>query len=235
MSAYNNSALKIKKTVILALFCALAYATMFVLRFKVSFLTFDAKDAIITVAGLLFGPLAALVISFMVAFIEMITVSDTALYGFIMNFASSAAFSCTCSLIYKYHKNIKGAAAGLSVAVISTTAVMMAMNLIVTPFYMHAPVRDVANMIPTLLLPFNLTKSILNASLVLILYKPVSRAMKAAKVLREEPSENDQTDAAIVRKRKLTSVAVTLIGVALVILSAVVFIVLLNGEFALYN
>ena len=65
-----------------ALFCALAYATMFVFRIKVSFLTFDAKDAIITLAGLLFGPLASLVISFTVALIEMISVSDTQFWGF---------------------------------------------------------------------------------------------------------------------------------------------------------
>ena len=235
MPVYNNSAAKIKKTVILALFCAIAYATMFVMRFKVSFLTFDAKDAVITIAGLLFGPMAALVISFIVALIEMITVSDTAFYGFIMNFASSAAFSCVCSLIYKYKKNIKGAVLGLVSAIFVNTAVMIAMNLFVTPFYMHAPIQEVAKMIPALLLPFNFTKSILNASLVLILYKPVSRAIKAAKVVRDGCAEKDEISGVSEQKGKIISVALMFIGFILVIISAVVFIVFLNGEFSFYS
>ena len=223
--------MKIKKLCMVALFCALAYATMFVFRIKVSFLTFDAKDAIITLAGLLFGPLASLVISFTVALIEMISVSDTQFWGFLMNFLSSAAFSCTAALIYKFKRSIKGAIIGLVASVFVTTAVMMLLNLIITPIYMDTTSSVVASMIPTLLFPFNLTKSVLNMAIVLILYKPVSRAMKVAKVLPS--AEQGIATGAVVKDKKkslTTSLVVLGIGLALVAISVTVFILVLGGS-----
>ena len=46
---------------------------------------------------------------------------------------------------------------------------MCAMNLLVTPHYMGAPVEAVVAMIPTVIIPFNLLKAGLN-SLVTFLY-----------------------------------------------------------------
>ena len=109
---------KIKRMVMIALFCALAFIIVFVFRLKVLFLTFDAKDAVIALAGLLFGPAASLLISFVVATLEL-GISETGIYGAIMNFISSATFSCTVSLIYKYKRNIKGAVIGLVSAAVS--------------------------------------------------------------------------------------------------------------------
>ncbi|MBE6535241.1 MAG: ECF transporter S component [Ruminococcaceae bacterium] len=237
MSGTKLAASSIKKLVMIALFCALAYVTMFVLRIKVSFLTFDAKDAIITLAGLLFGPLASLVISLTVALIEMISVSDTGFWGFLMNFLSSAAFSCTAALIYKFKRSIKGAIIGLTASVFVTTAVMMLLNLIITPIYTGQPSSVIATMIPTLLFPFNLTKSVLNMALVLILYKPVSRAMKAAKVIRvaglEATEAVDDHAQSSKKSSVLTSVLVLGLGLVLVAISVTVFIVVLGGHFAL--
>ena len=78
---------KTKKMVTVAMFCALAYICVFIFRFKVSFLTFDVKDAVITMGAMFCGPLTAPLISFIVALIEMITVSDTELYGMIFTSA----------------------------------------------------------------------------------------------------------------------------------------------------
>ena len=95
----GSTAERVKKLTCLALFVALAYVTMFVFRIKVGFLTFDAKDAIITVAAISFGPLSGVLISLAVALLEMVTVSDTLIYGFLMNFLSSATFSATAALL----------------------------------------------------------------------------------------------------------------------------------------
>ena len=54
------------------------------------------------------------------------------------------------------------------------TAVMMLLNLVVTPYYFGIAVAEVRDMIPTLLLPFNLVKGVLNGGCVLLLYKPLS-------------------------------------------------------------
>ena len=126
-----------------ALFCALAYVAMLLIHFPVSFLTLDPKDAIITLCGLCFGPISALVSSFIVALVEMVTVSSTGPYGLLMNFMGTAAFSVTVSFIYKWRKNLLGAVLGLVSGVLAMTAVMLALNLLVTPHYLHVDVSVV--------------------------------------------------------------------------------------------
>ena len=103
----NRNGIAIRKMTTIALFTALAYAVTLLFRIDVSFLTFDAKDAIIAIGGMLFGPIAALVRSIIVPFMEFLTLSDTGIYGLIMNFLSSAAFSVTASLVYKYRRKMR--------------------------------------------------------------------------------------------------------------------------------
>ena len=98
-----------RRLVILALFTALAYVVMLAVRLPVSFLTMDVKDAIITLCGLYFGPLAAVIVSLIVSFVEMLSGSATGWYGFAMNFLGSAVFSATAALIYRYKKDLMGA------------------------------------------------------------------------------------------------------------------------------
>ena len=226
----------LKKIATAALFAAIAYVAMFVTSWiKVGFLTFDAKDTIITLAGLLFGPLYSLSISLVVAVIELITVGDTGFYGFFMNFLSSAVFSSVCALIYKYKKNIKGAIAGLISSIFAMTAIMLLFNLFITPLYMHVERSVVAAMIPTLFLPFNLTKGTLNAALVLMLYKPISHSLKAVNILPKSESSltNEEERREKKRKNLVFSLVITAVGLVTVALCAVVFFVFLNGQFSI--
>ena len=66
-----------EKMVGIAIFSALAFVVSLVVRFPVQFLTFDAKDAVITIAAFVYGPLSGVIISFLAAFIEMVTISST--------------------------------------------------------------------------------------------------------------------------------------------------------------
>ena len=210
------------RMVIVAVFCALAYACQFVFRIHVSFLTFDAKDAVMAIGAMIFGPVWGVVMAFLVAFLESLTLSGTGVYGFIMNFASSAAFTALCAGVYKHKRTMVGAVLGLCTAVLGTTAWMMLLNLIVTPYYMTGgSVKAVAELIPTLLLPFNLTKSLMNAGLVLVLYKPVSLALKKAKILKGGP------DKFTFDKKTL---AVLIGGLSLIAICVVIFLVVLHGN-----
>ncbi len=226
----SSYTVQIKKMVMAAMFCALAFAAMFVMRINVLFLTFDAKDAIVTIAGLLFGPIYALVISLAVSLLELIAIGDTGFWGFLMDFLSTAVFSCSCSLIYTYKKNIKGAIGGLIAAVFSMTAFMLLFNLFIVPLYTPSmTTANVAVLIPTLFLPFNATKGLLNAALVLILYKPASTAMKAAKVLPSASSEEKAE-----KKGHLGfSLAITAVGLVAVAVCLLVFFLVLDGSFDL--
>ena len=158
--------------------CAVAFLMTFIFRFKVSFLTFDFKDAIISVISLLYGPLYGMASAAVVAVLETLSVSDTGIYGLIMNFLSSGAFALICGGIYKFKRDFAGAILSVIFAAAGVTAVMMAANVFITPYYMGASRSDVVALIPTLLLPFNLCKSVINASCVLIIYKPVTNALR---------------------------------------------------------
>ena len=133
MENKKQSVLDTKRLVGMAMFAALAYGVTFIFRIPVQFLTFDAKDAVLTIAAFIYGPIAAIIMSLIPALIEFVTISGTGFWGFLMNFASSACFSFTASAIYKYKRSFNGAIIGLYASVLATTAVMMVLNILVTP------------------------------------------------------------------------------------------------------
>lgn len=178
-----NKKINLKKISVVGMLTALAYLCMLLFKFKISFLTFDVKDALLAVIAFLYGPLYGVVSSFLVAFIEFLSVSDTGIYGFIMNALSSAAFAGTCGLFYKYRRTFSGAIVGAVLAVLSMTLVMLLANLFITPYYMGVARSEVAAMIPTLFLPFNLIKGIVNMAITLMIYKPITGALKKTGVL----------------------------------------------------
>ena len=234
MSVQRKKRANLRELVMMAVFAALAFAAMFVFRFNVTFLTFDLKDSVITIAGLLLGPVAAAVVSLLVATLEFITIGDTGWYGFLMNFASSVTFSVVCAIVYRYNKKLSGAIVALASGVVALVAVMLTLNLVVTPFYMGAPRSSVVDMIPTLLLPFNLIKGLVNASLVLVLYKPVCRAMQAAKLMPRSAVGDEAlvTDPVQKKQRALRTLWVTLGGLAFMAVVIFLFVTLLHGDFS---
>ncbi len=219
----KDSAIRIKKMTATAMFCALAYACLYFIKIPVGFLTLDVKDSLIILCSLLFGPLYGLVVAVIVPFLELITISGTGGYGFIMNALSSVTFSLTAGLIYRYKKSMTGAIVGLCSGVFAVTAVMMLANLFITPYYLGGSVADVAAMIPKILLPFNLVKAILNAALVLLLYKPLSRLLKKTGFLTSVSRDGaSESSGGHVRSVWITVIAVVVIAASL----AVIFLVL---------
>lgn len=217
----QNLGYRIKRLSAVAMFCALAYVCMYFIKIPISFLTLDVKDSLIILCALLFGPLEGLVIAVVVPFLELITISGTGVYGFIMNVLSSVTFSVTAGLIYRYKKSMTGAVVGLLSGVFAVTAVMMLANLLVTPYYVGGTAADVAAMIPKLLLPFNLVKATLNAAIVLLLYKPLSQILKRIGFLYSVPSKeiNEQEKhTRRVRSIVITAIALLVIAVSLVII-----------------
>ena len=196
---------------------------MFVFRIQVLFLTLDIKDAVIAVFGMFFGPLSALTVALVSAALEIVTDPQTGFYGFIMDVISSAAFSLPIAAIYHRKKRLWTAALGLFSSIVAVTCAMMLANYLITPFFMGASRQEVVALIPTLFLPFNLTKAILNAGLVLVLYKPISVAFRQAGITHN----HDETAAAFKFQKK--TVAVFAVGVALIVAAVLYFILKMNG------
>lgn len=210
------------------MFCSLAYIVSFCFPIKVEFLTFDAKDSIIAIGGMFFGPLSAAAMSVIVPILEMPS-SSTGFYGLIMNFLSSAAFSITASLVYKYRRKMSGAIIGLSLSVIVTTAIMLVANIFITPIYaayVGFPI-DIYKELPRLILPFNLTKAVMNASLVLLLYKPLTNALRASKLITGSE--------AVKSSSKKTTILTLVAAVALLIAAIIVYLVVFKADFKFFK
>ena len=204
-----------RKLVLIALFAAMAYAVTFIFHIKVSFLTFDAKDAVVCIAAMILGPGAGAIISLLVATIEQITIGDTGFWGWLMDFASTATFSVVAGYIYSKRRNITGVAMSLFATVVSTVTVMMICNLVITPIYMKVDTDQVIQLIPTLLLPFNFAKSVLNAGVVLALYKPLVTALRAAKLLPKSENANSRQSFWSVRSLVFILIAIVLISASI--------------------
>lgn len=213
--------IELKKITVAAILCAVAFLCVFLFRFKVSFLTFDFKDAVLAVIGFLYGPIYALASAAIVSGIEFLSVSDTGVYGLIMNFLSSAAFASVCGLFYRYKRTLSGAVIGSVFAVFVMTAIMLLANLFVTPFYMHVPRQVVIDMLPTLILPFNLLKGIVNAAITMLIYKPVSGVFKKMGLLF---SGNKPTD-------KKSFVLTAVISLLVIAIATFVILFILKGKF----
>ena len=219
----NNTKEKIKKMTALAVFAALAYVIHFI-HIPVAFLNLDFKDVIMAIGGMYFGPVSGLVLAVLVPLLEYPT-SSTAEYGLIMNILSSVSFVVVASLIYRFKKTLSGAIIGLVSAALAMTSVMMVANLFITPFYMGVSRSEVAALIPTLLLPFNAIKAILNASLTLCLYKPLTRVLKATGFGRRTEAEVT-TD---VTPFPVRSVIVWIVGGVIAAISLVIIFTVLGG------
>lgn len=222
----NMKSTALKKLSVTAMLCALAYICMFVFKFKVGFLTFDLKDAVLSVIAFLYGPLYGVISAILVAFLEFVSVSDTGLYGFIMNSISSAVFVFVCGTYYKYRHTLLGAVLGSIAAVFGMTAVMLVANIFIVPLFMEGTTKGaVVDMIPTLLLPFNLIKGVINASITMIIYKPVTAALKKVGL-----------SAGGTHKTNLKKFVPLAIGaIVLLIVAVVIILLVLHGEISIFK
>ena len=178
----NKKKFSTKELTTLAMLTAIAYALVATVRIPVVlFLKYEPKDVVITIGGFLMGPGAVLASSFVVALIEMFTISDTGIIGCIMNLLSTCSFAFTAALCYKRRHTMAGAIGGLVTGTVVMVGTMLLWNYLITPLYMTGTSRsDIAGMLVPVFLPFNLLKAGLNSASILLLYKPVVNGLRRA-------------------------------------------------------
>ena len=172
--------INIKTLVLLAMLAAVSFILVASVRIPVVlFLSYEPKDVAIAIGGFLLGPMASFLISLIVSFVEMITISATGPIGAVMNLLSSCSFACTAAAIYKRKRTLGGAILGLAVGSAAMIGVMLLWNYLITPLYMTGTSRsDVADMLIPVFLPFNALKAGFNTALTLLLYKPLVGALR---------------------------------------------------------
>ena len=137
-----------------------------------------------------------------------------------MNFISSATFTFTAGIIYKYKRTFKGAVLAVVFSVISVAIIMCLANILITPYYMGVGNREVVALIPTLLLPFNLCKSIMNAAATLIIYKPIRNILSRTGIATSNGSSN---------KNFTKSIILCVIALLIIAVTTVFLIIYLGG------
>ena len=176
----------------MAMLVALGYIVTVVTRVPLiaaaPYLKYDPKSVVLVIGGFLYGPMAGGAMCLVVALIEMFTVGQSGIFGFIMNVLASVAFVCPAAWIYGRRRTLKSAIAGLAAGVAALTVTMLLWNYLITPLYQPNMTRDaVAGMLLPVILPFNLLKGGLNMALTLLLYQPVNNGLRRLHLLPALP------------------------------------------------
>ena len=171
-----------RRIVVTAMLCAVAYVVMVAVHLNIvpaaPFLTYDPKDVVITIGGFIYGPAEVLIISFIVAFLEMITVSDTGIIGFVMQVIATLSFSGVAAVIYRRFHTHKGGFMALFAGTICMAIIMVLWNLLLSPIYLGTDRSTVVAMLVPAIIPFNILKGVINSVIVLLIYKPVVNGLR---------------------------------------------------------
>lgn len=213
---------KTKKITTIGMLCAISYLVMIVGRIPIvpalPFLKYDPKDVVIVIGGFIFGPMVSFLISLIVSAVEMLSVSETGIIGFIMNVISTCSFACIAAYIYKKKHTLSGAIIGLGLGTICMTVLMLLWNYFITPFYMGYPREAVVSLLLPAFLPFNLIKGGINLGITLLIYKPVVTALRKAQLIHESHDSN----------KKGTYIGAAVIS-GFVLVSCILFILVIKG------
>ena len=206
---------------VIAMFSAVSFVAVLISRIipdVAGFLSYDPKDAVIVIAGFIMGPMASVAISVIVSFIEMITISSTGPYGFLMNVVSTCAFAVPAAWFYKKNHSQKGAVIGLLFSIVVLVICMAIWNYVVTPYYMGVERKMVADMMMTVFVPCSRAKGGINAGLALLLYRPIVGSLRKAGLVEESSSSH----------KKTFSAGFTLFAAAVIVTFVLLLLVLLG-------
>lgn len=195
----NNSRKAINYVVKIAILAALSAVIMlleFPLPFAPGFYKLDLSEAVILMGGFAMGPVAAAVIELIKNLINiLLNGTTTAFVGEFANFLTGCALVVPASLIYKYHKTLKGAIVSLAVGTVSLVIIGSTFNyFVLIPAFSsmyHMPLDEIVSMgsklnplvsdLKTLVVfavaPFNIVKGVLCSLINLLLYKRVSKIL----------------------------------------------------------
>lgn len=218
METRTKKRLTAKTLAVIGMLTAVAFAAKLlssVFPNVAGFLSFDLKDVVIVIGGFLYGPLAAAAITLVVSLVEMVTVSSTGLIGLLMNVLASCSFACVAAVIYRIKHDLWGAILGLLTGTVAMTAVMLLWNWLITPIYMRVDRSVVAGMLLPTFLPFNLVKGGINATLAVLLYKPIVTALRAAHLAEESTAKKGEAKWGVIIVALVLLVTFILLGLVL--------------------
>lgn len=174
----------------MAVFSALSFVT-YLLEIPIfagtpaSFLELDLSNVFVMLAGFMYGPIPAILITLVKEAIH-ITVGSTGGVGELANVIITTAYVLLPSIAYKNKKGIKTVILTLAIACLIQSGVSLLVNKFINfPFFMGSvpfvPNETSEKMFSTLwvyVLAFNIIKSVVVSAVTIILYKRVSYLFK---------------------------------------------------------
>ncbi|HHW18496.1 MAG TPA: ECF transporter S component [Firmicutes bacterium] len=140
------------------------------------YLLYSPGDLPTIVASVVFGPLSGIACAFINATLFAALTGQGGPWGALMHFIASGGMVAVIGWLDR--KTAKTSLA-LVAGILTRTALMIPMNLLVTPIYTGLPVSAVAKMIVPVVIPFNLIHAGINSVLAYPLLKVLPREVIA--------------------------------------------------------
>lgn len=170
---------KTSELTVMAMLTAVAVVLVSLIHFPLipaaPFLEYDPADIAILIAGFAYGPLAGLAVTAVAAAVQAFVLGSAGFYGFIMHVVSTGALVTVSASIYSQKRTRNGAIVALASGTVAMTVVMLIANYFVTPIYTGMPTEAVVGMLIPIILPFNLLKAGINATITFFVYKLVCK------------------------------------------------------------
>ncbi|MBC1372972.1 ECF transporter S component [Listeria booriae] len=170
----------LKAFVSIAVLGAVAFVIMliqFPLLPSAPFLKLDFSDVPAVIGGLLFGPLAIILIEFVKNVLEyLVTGSFVGVpVGELTNFLSGICFVLPIYYVFRYARSTKAMILGVAIGTVTLTVVISLLNyFVVLPFYIAVgglPAgTNIAALVTTAIIPFNLLKGVVVGAVFILVY-----------------------------------------------------------------
>jgi len=168
----------------MGMLCGISILLVYLIHFPIfpsaAFLEYDMADVPILIGTFLFGPIGGLIMTAIVSVLQWLIVSpQSGWVGAAMHFFATGAFALVAGMIYRPRKTKKAAVVSLALGALTMVLAMIPLNLIFTVHFLGQPQQVVVGMLVPIIIPFNAIKAGINALLTFLLYKSVSRVLRA--------------------------------------------------------
>ncbi len=187
----KSSNKNIIRLVLTAMMAALSVVFMFIVRFSLlpgaKFLEYDMGDIPVILTTLFLGTPAGAFVLIFVSLIQSLTVSAASSWqGFVMHVLATGAYVLTLKLITRKNDGRKQLIIGTVISTLVLTAIMIPLNLIFTPLYLHTSVDAVLQLMLPAIIPFNFLKGVINSLVIILLYSPLKVILKKSNMLNKK-------------------------------------------------
>jgi riboflavin transporter FmnP len=170
--------MKLRALVTAALLIAVGVVLNFLIRLPLlpaaPFLEYSPADVPVLLGTFALGPLLGGLIGLLRALIA-ISFGTGGLVGAVMDASTIVVLAVVAGFIYSRMRTRKGAVLALVGGSFAMLVTALALNYFwALPVYLGVPQEQIATLIWTAILPFNLLKVSINAVIVFLLYKPLS-------------------------------------------------------------